>query len=463
MVPRVNQIFSHCPLSEGAAHGATGSGGPLGGTTEPRRTLRRALALIAFIAVGTVIATQSATSKNGGGPAQTASLPPGAPGSANMDAALPPTITVTRHARRGDTLHRILIKSGANESEAADAIAALRKVYNPRTLAIGDAVKVTFDRLSGQKTGQLISVKVDPGSDYVVHAARTGEDSFAAAKHRKALVTTLVRVAGTIDSSLYGAAADTGLAPETIRQLVHLFSWDVDFQRDIQPGDTFDVAYERVTDKGGAFVRAGDVVYAELTLGGVRYTVYRFKPAHGRPGYYDGAGKSVKKALLRTPLNAIHITSGFGLRRDPILGFTRKHKGVDFGAPIGTPIYAAGNGVVEVRRWEHGYGRYIRIRHDKIHETAYAHLSRYAKGLHRGEHVHQGQVIGYVGESGRATGPHLHYEVLVRGRQVNPMTVKFASGTALAGRELRRFEAARHVIDRRVAALKPATMTVGER
>ncbi len=435
----------------------------MGGTAQPHRRLRRIAGLIALIAVGTVFAAQSATSKNGATPPQTASLPPASGSGAELDAALPPVITMVRHATRGDTLHRILVKSGADESEAADAIAAMRKVYDPRTLAVGDAVKMTFDRLSGHKTGQLTAVTIESGATATVHATRTGEDSFAAKKIRKALVTMLTRARGTIDSSLYAAADAAGLAPETVGQLAHLFSWDVDFQRDIQPGDTFDVAYERVTDKAGAFVRAGDIVYAELTLGGVRHAVYRFTPAHGMPGYFDAQGKSVQKALLRTPLDAIRITSRFGKRRDPILGFTRKHKGVDFGAPAGTPVYAAGTGVVEVRGREHGYGNYIRIRHDKTHETAYAHLSRYAKGLRRGAHVHQGQVIGYVGQTGRATGPHLHYEVLVKGAQVNPMSVRFAGGPSLDGRDLKAFAAARHSLAARVAALKPAATTAASR
>ncbi len=435
----------------------------MGGSTQPKWRLRRAFALIALIAVGTVLATQSATSKSGAAAPQTASLPPGGQLPLDMDAALPPDVTVVRHAARGDTLHRILVKAGANESEAAEAIAALRKVYDPRTLAPGDEVALIFDRLTGHATGQLIGIRLDTGEDYTVHVTRTGEDAFAAKKLQKALVSSLARATGTINSSFYAAASGAGLEPEMIGQLVHLFSWDVDFQRDIQPGDTFDVTYQQISDKNGAFVRTGDIVYAALTLGGVRHQVYRFKPAHGPVGYYDAAGKSVKKALLRTPLDAIRITSGFGKRRDPILGFTRKHKGVDFGAPAGTPVYAAGNGVIEVRGREHGYGNYIRIRHDPVHETAYAHLSRFANGLRRGSHVHQGQVIGYVGQTGRATGPHLHYEVLVHGTQVNPMGVKFASGGVLVGRDLKLFAQARRAIAARVAAVKPSSTKAASR
>ncbi len=435
----------------------------MGGTAQPERRPRRIFGLIALIAIGTVVATQSATSKSGSAPPQTASLPPASAVPGGLDAALPPEITVARHVQRGDTLHRILVKAGATEPEAAAAVAALRKVYDPRTLAPGDAVTLAFDRLSGHKTGQLHGLTLDSGTDYTVHAARSGEDTFAAKKTAKALVTTLTRARGTIDSSLYSAADTAGLAAETIGQLAHLFSWDVDFQRDIQPGDTFDVAYERVTDKAGAFLRAGDIVYAELTLGGVRHAVYRFAPSHGKPGYFDEQGKSVQKALLRTPLDAIRITSRFGRRRDPMLGFTRKHKGVDFGASAGTPVYAAGTGVVEVRGREHGYGNYIRIRHDKTHETAYAHLSRFAKGLRRGTHVHQGEVIGFVGQTGRATGPHLHYEVLVKGTQVNPMAVKFAGGPALSGHELKAFAAARRQIAQRVAGLKPVATRAASR
>ena len=241
-------------------------------------------------------------------------------------------------------------------------------------------------------------------------------------------------------------------------ELVKIFRYDVDFQRDLQPGDTFDVLYQRVSDDEGAFVRRGDIVYAALTLSGVRRAFYLYRaPGSASADYYNAKGESVRKALLRTPLDAAKISSPFGNRMHPILGYTRMHRGVDFAAPTGTPIYAAGNAsVVEAGR-KGGYGIYARLRHDGGYETAYGHMRALAKGLKPGTSVHQGQIIGYVGATGEATGPHLHYEVLARGQQFNPLGVKFSGGRVLAGRELTAFAAARAGIDRWLAAMPGVT------
>jgi murein DD-endopeptidase MepM/ murein hydrolase activator NlpD len=300
------------------------------------------------------------------------------------------------------------------------------------------------------------------GTEHLVHAQRIDDDSFKATKSKKSLAQTLVRAAATIDSSLYVAANRAGLPPELVAELVRIFSWDVDFQRDVQPGDKFEVLYQRLTDEDGSFVRLGDILYASLTLSGQRRQVYRYRGTDGTADYYDAKGENIRKVLLRTPLDAAKVSSSFGNRHHPILGYTRIHRGVDFAAPAGTPVYAAGAGTVVFRGSQAGYGNYVRIHHDKQYGSAYGHLSRFAKGLRVGDKVRQGQVIGYVGSTGLATGPHLHYELLANNQQVNPLGVKFAGGRALTGREKVDFAQARANIERWLTAL-PATTTVSRR
>jgi murein DD-endopeptidase MepM/ murein hydrolase activator NlpD len=223
--------------------------------------------------------------------------------------------------------------------------------------------------------------------------------------------------------------------------LIHIYSHDIDFQRDIHPGDKFEVLYDQPTTTQGKAVGEGDVIYAALTVGGKIHPIYRVTFSDKTVDFFDDRGQSVRRTLLRTPVAAAHITSGFGMRMHPLLGYTKMHKGVDFGASIGTPIFAAGNGTIEVIGFENGYGRYIKIRHNGNLATAYAHMSRFAANMFQGAHVNQGQVIGYVGMSGRATGPHLHFEVHVNGQQVNPMSVNLPTGRSLDGKLLADFRA----------------------
>ena len=192
-----------------------------------------------------------------------------------------------------------------------------------------------------------------------------------------------------------------------------------------------------IEDADGNLAKTGNILYASLTLSGKKLALYRFTTADGRTDWFNAKGDSVRKALLRTPIDGAKITSGFGMRMHPILGYSLMHKGVDFGAPIGTPIYAAGDGVIQIIGPVSGYGNYIRLKHTATYGTAYGHISRFAAGLRVGSHVHQGQVIAYVGMTGRATGPHLHFEVIKDGKQINPQSIKLPSGEKLQGKELK--------------------------
>ncbi len=259
--------------------------------------------------------------------------------------------------------------------------------------------------------------------------------------------TASVRVATEISGSFYQAARRADLPTAAVDELVKLLSWDVDFQRDIHPGDRFEVVLDRPAVGGGRVLREGGIAYVALRLRDRAIEAYRYTNRDGSTGYYDGEGRPLRKWLLRTPVDGARLSSLFGPRRHPVLRFTRMHKGIDFAASTGTPIFAAADGQIEVQGRNRGYGKYVRIRHTSDYSTAYAHLSRFAAGLKAGRRVQQGQVIGYVGSSGLATGPHLHYEVLKGGTQVNPMGLKLAAAGALAGPDLRRFRQVRAELD----------------
>jgi murein DD-endopeptidase MepM/ murein hydrolase activator NlpD len=262
---------------------------------------------------------------------------------------------------------------------------------------------------------------------------------------------------GQIMSNLYDAAVNAQLPIPVLMDLIRLFSFDVDFQREIQPGDAFEVMYDELRDDRGEIVRSDHIRYAAMILGGKRLEYFRHEPASGRPGYYGPDGQSVRKTLMRTPIDGARLSSRYGRRRHPVSGYTKMHRGVDFAAPRGVPIMAAGDGVIEkIGRWN-AYGKYVRIRHNGTFKTAYAHMHRFAKGMRRGRRVKQGEIIGYVGSTGRSTGPHLHYEVLRNGRQTNPMKVKLPSGMRLKGKALKNFNAALPTVAQRVAQFRETT------
>ena len=359
---------------------------------------------------------------------------------------------------RGGTLAQALDRAGVSAADGNDVIAALSTQLNPRRLGAGQLVELKFESIPGTAQRRLASVIIPLDLDSTIIAKRAGEAGFVARREDKALHAGSARVVGTIDDSLFVSAQAVGMPIRVIMDFIRLYSWDVDFQREIQPGDRFEVLFEqfhpevdRVAQRGA---KVGEILYASLTIKGDDVRYYRYRAPAGID-YFNAAGESVRKALLKTPLDGAKLTSGFGKRTHPILGYTRMHRGVDFAAPVGTPIVAAGNGTVEVAGTNGAYGNYVRIRHSGNYQTAYAHLSRFGTGMRAGRAIKQGQIIGYVGTTGLSTGPHLHYEIMVSGNQVNPVTVKFASGDKLGGRELAQFR--RHVVDvdARVAALPP--------
>jgi murein DD-endopeptidase MepM/ murein hydrolase activator NlpD len=345
--------------------------------------------------------------------------------------------------QKGDTLLDILLGSGVSQSDAAAAIDALTDVFKPKDLKPGQAITLDVNRLPPDSPGdvgvELASLSLQPSLERDVVVKRDDGGSFVASAIQHPLERINALAGGIIDSSLFEAGQDAAVPVDVMAQVVKAFSYDVDFQREVQPGDRFEILYERYEDEKGRLARSGNVLYAALILSGTTKEIYRYEPQDGVADFFNAQGESIRKDLLRTPLDVIRITSSFGMRKDPILGYSKMHRGVDFAASIGTPIFAAGNGVIARIGQVNGYGNYIQIKHNTQYATAYGHMSRFAGGLHAGSKVRQGDVIGYVGMTGRATGPHLHYEVLVNGSQINPMSVKLA-GHKLDGKDLRRFE-----------------------
>lgn len=343
---------------------------------------------------------------------------------------------------KGDTLMDLLVRNRVPREEAYSAIQALSKVYDPRALNPGHAITVFFhqDPAIADPTFSGLEIKKDTVKTVIVN--RTDNGSYKVDQEEKEVHRTINGFRGDINGSLYVAAKAQGVPDGVILDLIKMYSFNVDFQRDIQPGDKFEVMFEDfVTEDGDAAPGKGDIVYAKLTLSGREIPLYRYTDRSGFADYYDATGHSGKKSLMKTPIDGARISSGFGMRRHPVLGYSKMHKGMDFAAPKGTPIYAAGDGKVVKLGPFSSYGNYIKIRHQSGIETAYAHMKGFKAGLKTGARVRQGEIIGYVGTTGRSTGPHLHYEVMVAGKQVNPNSIKLPTGNALAGKELASFKA----------------------
>ncbi|WP_417518754.1 M23 family metallopeptidase [Minwuia sp.] len=350
----------------------------------------------------------------------------------------------------GDTLAKALAAAGANKLIAHKAATTLGELTDLRRLRPGQELTLWFDNATDALTG----VRLKESVERTVLARATEEGSFQGKEERAVFTRELVKARATIDDSLFLAADRANLEHEVIAELIRMFSFDVDFQRGIHPGDSFEVTYERFLDDNNQVAKTGRIMKATLVRKDKPLTYYRYH-AKGttHPGYFNAEGQSAKKTLMQTPIDGARISSGFGRRKHPILGYTKMHKGTDFAARSGTPIMAAGDGTIVSLGWNGGYGRYIRIRHNGTYQTAYAHMKAFRRGLKKGSVVKQGQIIGYVGTSGRSTGPHLHYEVLKSGKQVNPRSIKLPTGIKLAGASLKAFQAHRAELDKTIAAM----------
>jgi murein DD-endopeptidase MepM/ murein hydrolase activator NlpD len=353
----------------------------------------------------------------------------------------------------GDTLMELLVREGLERSEAHNVIVTLQKVFNPRRIRQGQEVTLAFEHLDNyDPMFQNMNLKLDVTRS--VQVARCPENGFVVQDLTFELGTRPVRAEAEINSSLYNAAINAGMPIEVLMQMIRAYSFDIDFQRDIQPGDQFAVLFEELVDGNGEFVRGGSVLFANLNTRGRSLPIYRYETSDGEVDFFNDKGQSVRKTLMVTPIDGARLSSGYGKRRHPILGYSRMHQGLDFAAPTGTPIMAAGDGVVEYAGRKGNYGNYIRLRHPNEYHTVYAHMSRFASGIRQGARVKQGEIIGYVGSTGLSTGPHLHYEVHHRGSHVNPASVVSPPGRTLKGEELERFMSAKKDLETLFASLE---------
>lgn len=337
--------------------------------------------------------------------------------------------------KSGQGLMDALIDNGADRRDAFNAINALSEQFNVRRIQAGQKMNTEYD-----SEGTLLRLSFQKDFDNMIVVNRNGD---AYQSGLEALESTIItrHSSGIIDNSLFLAAQRQGLPQATIVELIRIFSYDVDFQREIRKGDQFEVFYERKISEDGRRVQEGDIIYARLNIKGEDIQLYRHQPdGSDYPEYFHEDGQSSKKALMKTPIEGARLSSHYGNRKHPVLGYNRLHKGTDFSAPTGTPIMAAGDGVVERASWFGSFGNYVRLRHNGSYKTIYAHMSKYGRGIKKGVRVKQGQIIGYVGATGRVTGRHLHYEVHKDGTAVNPMSLKMPSGIKLAGEPLKQFE-----------------------
>lgn len=342
---------------------------------------------------------------------------------------------------KGDTLAEVMQRAGLGASEAYKIVQAMEKDYDPRRIRPGQKLDFRFDPIDEAGSDYNfteMTMAIDP-----LHfvSLKRSDDGFESQLIEKETVTKMNTGKATIEVSLYGSAEKAGIPSAVIAQAIHIYSWDVDFQRDIRKGDLIEVMFEELFSEDGEKVKNGNIVYARLNINGQDIPIYRYEMKNGDVDYFTDDGVSMRKALMKTPIDGARLSSGFGMRHHPVLGYGKMHKGLDFAAATGTPIYAAGDGTIERANRFGAYGNYIRIRHNSDLKTAYAHMHKFAKGMSAGKRVKQGEVIGYVGTTGRSTGPHLHYEVLMGGTQVNPKSVKLPQGETLRGEELKTFKA----------------------
>ena len=347
--------------------------------------------------------------------------------------------------KRTQTLEKILLNKNINKEEVSSVLSELSKYLNLKKIKINQVFEIVTSRKNDKENSiERLTIQLD--NINTVHLIKES-DAFVIKKIEKVLYKKNHLAEGLISKSLYHSAKKSQIDDEVIVEFARVFGFEIDFQRDIRKNDIFQIVYEQYVDDDGELQKNGKIIYAYMKNDGKEYSLYYFKDKNNRDGYFFPDGKSVEKALMKTPINGARLSSKFGMRKHPILGYNKMHKGTDFAARRGTPIMASGSGVVERASWFGAYGKYIRIRHNSIYKTAYAHLSKFGRGVKVGKKVRQGQIIGYVGSTGRSTGPHLHYEVLIRNKRVNSQRLKLPSGRILKGIDRENFEVARIKID----------------
>ena len=352
--------------------------------------------------------------------------------------------------KKNDSVEKILNQFNIRDEEVKE-ISLKLKEKKLTNIYIGRELKLIYKKLENQ-TNSVVSL-LFPINNTSSIEVRKSKNKFIVKENILQLYKREVVVKSVINNNLYSSAIQSGIEPNIIIEFARIFGFEVDFQRDIRKGDWFELLYEKFEDDNERVRDTGKIIYASMFVNGEEINLYNFKDKNN-DDFFNIKGQSITKSLMKTPINGARLSSSFGMRKHPILGYNKMHRGTDFAAPSGTPIMASGSGTVTRARWCGGGGNCVKIRHNSTYETIYAHMKSFAKGIKEGRKVKQGQIIGYVGSTGMSTGPHLHYEVVVNGKKVNSQRLKLPSGKKLKGEARKDFELKRIKIDLKLSELR---------
>ena len=361
-----------------------------------------------------------------------------------FDNLIPRYNNITHKISRGETFDKILKNYSIPGDEIIEIKKSLNSDYNLNNLKTNLDIKFTIDQSNNKK---ITSFLFPISKIKKIQLTRNLDTNLF---EKKKIITNLnkriIFQEGKITQSLYKTAVDLNVQPNIIIEFARIYGFQVDFQRDIRKNDNFQIMYEVFEDNNGKIFETGNIIFSDLKLSGTKNSLYYFEKK-GSEGHYDENGKSVEKALMKTPINGARLSSAFGMRKHPIDGYNKMHRGTDFAAPMGTPIMASGSGIITRARWCGGGGNCVKIKHNSTYETIYAHMKNFGRGIKEGLRVKQGQIIGYVGSTGNSTGPHLHYEVVENGKKINSQKLKLPSGKILKAKERKLFEVTKIKLD----------------
>ena len=364
----------------------------------------------------------------------------------NITSKLKPRyIKINYISKAGDTYESIINNLKINKIEKKLFLKSIAKHKSLKILRTGKKFFFKIDQMDKPK---ILEFKIETGKKNEMYFSRIlDKEIFSSKLIEKNFSKEITYKEAVITNSLYNSAINLGIKPNVIIEFARLYGFQVDFQRDIWKNDSFQIIYEEFKNKKGDVVDTGDIIYANLNLQNTNLQLYKFEYEKNKIDYFDENGKSVRKTLMKTPINGARLSSSFGKRKHPILGYNKLHTGTDFASPKGTPIMASGDGIISRAKWCGGGGNCIKIKHNSVYQTVYAHLSKFGRGIKKGVRVKQGQIIGYVGSTGMSTGPHLHYEVIENGRKINSQKLKLPSGRILKGKDRNLFEVNKIKID----------------
>ena len=369
-----------------------------------------------------------------------------------LDQIKSPFTNINYEIKKGDTIQKILKKYKVQNNEIQTVINQYKKYGNPSQLMVENKIDIIIEDIPSTNKNSILKFSVPVTKSTTIEITKDSENKIISKKIITKLYKKKILSENIISNNLYSSAIEANINPDTIIEFARIFGFEIDFQRDIRKNDYFKILYEKYFDENGEFVKSGSIVYAHMSVNGREITLYKFGSDKSY-SYFDTNGKSVEKALMKTPINGARLSSPFGKRKHPILGYNKMHQGTDFAAPSGTPIMASGTGTITRAKWCGGGGNCIKIKHNSTYETIYAHMKNFAKGIKVGKKVKQGQIIGYVGSTGMSTGPHLHYEVIINGKKVNSQKLKLPSGKILKDNERTQFEIHRIKTDVLIAEL----------